>query len=80
MAKVVGRDLLEKSAALKENPFLGRAIGKPGNYRQAVSGVLNATYIVQYRMEGDRIVILRVFHKPYFRPEERQSAGRRSGQ
>ncbi|HVZ53717.1 MAG TPA: type II toxin-antitoxin system RelE/ParE family toxin [Pseudolabrys sp.] len=57
MAKAVGRDLIEKSAVLKENPLLGRAIGKPGNYRQAVFRVLNATYVFQYRVEVDRIVI-----------------------
>jgi plasmid stabilization system protein ParE len=62
MAKVVGRDLVEKSSALKDNPLLGRPIGERGLFRQAVFRVLNAAYIFQYRVDGDRIVILRVFH------------------
>jgi len=32
------------------------------HYRQIVLQVLNAAYVIQYRAEGERVVILRVFH------------------
>jgi plasmid stabilization system protein ParE len=31
-------------------------------YRQVVLRVLNAAYIFQYRVDGERLVMLRVFH------------------
>jgi len=62
MAKVVGHDLIEKTRVLGENPRLGHQIAGHGHYRQIVLRVLNAAYVLQYRIEDDRIVILRVFH------------------
>jgi plasmid stabilization system protein ParE len=42
--------------------MLGHPIGGSDKYRQIVLQILNAAYVFQYRIDGDRIVILRVFH------------------
>jgi hypothetical protein len=31
-------------------------------FRQVVLRVLNAAYVFQYRYDGDRLVMLRIFH------------------
>ena len=48
--------------ALEDNPELGYPIGEQGTYRQIVLEVLRAKYVFRYRLAGDRIVMMRVFH------------------
>jgi toxin ParE1/3/4 len=51
-----------KAQILADNPRLGRPLGGREEYRQIVLQVLNAAYVFQYRYDGRRLVMLRVFH------------------
>ena len=62
MAKVAAADILERAKLLANNPNLGHPIAGHENYRQVVLRVLNAACVLQYRIDGNRLVILRVFH------------------
>jgi plasmid stabilization system protein ParE len=62
LAGIVGREVILKTRVLGLRPELGHRIGGHDDYRQIVLRVLNAPYVIQYRRDGERIVILRVFH------------------
>jgi plasmid stabilization system protein ParE len=62
LASIVAREILAKARILETNPELGFPIGEQGAYRQIVLEVLRAKYVFRYRVAGDRIVMLRVFH------------------
>jgi toxin ParE1/3/4 len=62
LANIVGQAIIDKAQVLSRHPKLGRAIAGRTEYRQLVLQILNATYVFQYRYDGDRLVILRVFH------------------
>jgi plasmid stabilization system protein ParE len=62
MAEVVAGELSAKTKILQDNPRLGRLIRKQAEYREIILRVLNAPYVVRYGIEGQTIVILRVFH------------------
>ena len=61
-AKVVARELIAQVTILSEHSNLGRPLGKRSDLRQVIVRVLNASYIIQYRLMTDRLVILRVYH------------------
>jgi addiction module RelE/StbE family toxin len=62
MAKVVGREIAQKSDLLIEHPELGRPLPRRPDLRQLVLHVLNASYVIHYRVMPDRLIVLRVFH------------------
>ena len=62
LANIVAVEILEKARILQEHPQLGRAIEGRKDYREVALQVLNATYVFCYGYDGERLVMLRVFH------------------
>ena len=62
LAPFVAHEIISKSLILCDTPLPGRPIGGRAEYRQVVLQVLNAAYVFQYRYDGARLVMLRVFH------------------
>jgi len=62
LAATVAREIVSKAQVLSDHPRLGRPILGREEYRQIVLQVLRASYVFQYRFDGARIVMLRVFH------------------
>jgi plasmid stabilization system protein ParE len=62
LAAIVAREIIAKLQILSDNPKLGRPIAGHEEYRQLVLQILNAAYVFQYRYDGERLVVLRVFH------------------
>jgi plasmid stabilization system protein ParE len=52
--------LKAKAKLLADFPYLGRAIGRGGTYRRLFVTAFNAVYVVDYRVNDHRAVILRV--------------------
>jgi toxin ParE1/3/4 len=62
LAPLVAAEIIAKAQVLSEHPQLGRPIAGRLEYRQIVLQVLGAAYVFQYRFDGQRLVMLRVFH------------------
>jgi plasmid stabilization system protein ParE len=62
LARIVAREIVDRAQILSVHPQLGRPIAGRDEYRQIVLQVLNAAYVFQYRHDGERLVMLRVFH------------------
>jgi len=62
LAKIIAQEIIAKTQVLSEHPLLGRPLAGREEYRQIVLQVLNAQYVFQYRYDGGRLVMLRVFH------------------
>jgi plasmid stabilization system protein ParE len=62
LAAIVATAIIDKVQLLSEHPSLGRPIAGRKEYRQMVLQVLGATYVFQYRFDGRRLVMLRVYH------------------
>jgi plasmid stabilization system protein ParE len=62
LAPIVAAEIVGKAQVLSEHPQLGRPISGRQEYRQIVLQVLGAADVFQYRFDGRRLVMLRVFH------------------
>jgi len=62
LSAIVAREIIAKARVLSDHPLLGQAMADRPEYRQVVLRVLNAAYIFQYRIDGERLVMLRVSH------------------
>ncbi len=55
-------EIIARAQLLSRHPKLGRPISTREEYRQIVMQVLGGTYVFQYRYDGNRVVMLRLFH------------------
>jgi plasmid stabilization system protein ParE len=62
LATIVAEEIIAKTDMITANPRLGRVLDERKAFRQIVLRVLNAAYVLQYRYDGKRLVVLRVFH------------------
>lgn len=62
LAKTIADQIRQRTSLLEEHPLIGRAIEGRPHFRELVLEVANATYIFWYACDGERLVMLRVFH------------------
>lgn len=62
LGPIIAQEIIAKTELLERHPKAGRAIGGREEYRQIVLQILNTAYVFQYRYDGERLVMLRVFH------------------
>ncbi len=62
LAKIIAAEIKHKARILSEHPLIGRAIEGRPQYRELVLDVANAKYVFRYAFDGERLVMLRVFH------------------
>ena len=62
LAAIVASEIIKRVQILSEHLQLGRRIAGREEYRQMVLQVLGAAYVFQYRFDGRRLVMLRVYH------------------
>jgi plasmid stabilization system protein ParE len=62
LAKIIAGEIKRKADILSEHPLIGRVIEGRAEYRELVLEVLRARYVFRYAFDGERLVMLRVFH------------------
>jgi toxin ParE1/3/4 len=62
LAKIVAAEIQAKARVLEDHPLIGRPMRGRPEYRELVLEVLNARYIFHYGYDGERLVMLRIFH------------------
>ena len=62
LAGRIAAEIRERAQMLADRPLLGRRLGDREEYGQVILQIAGAAYIFQYRIEGERLVMLRVFH------------------
>ena len=60
-ARVAG-EVVARTDVLRRHPQLGRPLGNRHEYREIVLTVVGGTYALQYRYDGNSVLMLRVFH------------------
>ena len=68
LAKIVAAEIRAKTRFLSEHPLIGRPIEGHPEFRELILDVLNARYVFRYGIDGERLVMLRVFHDRERRP------------
>ena len=61
LASRVATEIISKVQVLSEHPRLGRPVAGREEYRQIVLQVLREKYVFQYRFNGERLGMLRVY-------------------
>jgi len=59
---IIADEILAKVQIIAEYPQLGRPIEGRIDYREISIEILNATYVFRYGYDGERLIMLRVFH------------------
>ncbi len=62
LAEVIGAEIVRKTEVLRRYPKLGRTLAGRDQYREITLPVLNAMYVLRYAFDGERLVVLRIFH------------------
>jgi plasmid stabilization system protein ParE len=62
LAQVIAAEIRHKAAILSEYPLIGRSIEGRPHFRELVLEVSKAKYVFHYAFDGERLVMLRVFH------------------
>lgn len=62
LARIIASEILHRTQIIADHPLLGRPIEGRSEFREFILPVLNATYVFQYAYDGERLVMLRVFH------------------
>lgn len=62
LAERIAVEILTKAEIIAAHPLLGRPIEGREDYREAFLQVANAIYVFCYGYDGERLVMLRVFH------------------
>jgi toxin ParE1/3/4 len=62
LANTIADQIRHRTSVLEEHPLIGRPIDGRPQFRELVLKVANATYIFRYACDGERLVMLRVFH------------------
>jgi plasmid stabilization system protein ParE len=62
LSGIVAGEIVARTRILASFPELGRPMAGRKEYRELFLRVLNAVYVFQYRLDGERITMLRVFH------------------
>ncbi|NEW88354.1 type II toxin-antitoxin system RelE/ParE family toxin [Rhodopseudomonas sp. WA056] len=60
IASRIAPEIVKQARLIADYPRIGRP--GPGGYRELNLPVLNAVYVLRYTFDGERILMLRVFH------------------
>jgi plasmid stabilization system protein ParE len=63
LANIIAAEIKRKARVLSDHPLIGRPMeGRPEFRELVILEVSNAKYVFRYVFDGERLVMLRVFH------------------